>query len=615
MYKDIRLHGSLENSIEYYAVAAGVDAHKRYFFNLDQSTESELRFFSANNEFVIGTKGITHRGNGGSFCEYMFGVDQPLTDMAKGDVINRLVLYGTHFDQKAGALRFSDRTDGTLSYDKIFFDGNAVTNYFFFLHTEMNFGASVHDQQEFILRNLGKTLKRSLAIGNSDDNRIISDILGNIGMDGIQLFLFKLINTRHEEYRNAFQTLYFRSKRIADEEFAQLTDLAVRNGIDRYQQERIRIDVMYKHPDNRRIVDEYRNILCSCNIRGEINRLENARLTRLKTLSVRNKIPGALFYTLDELLRKDRKLIETEESDYISETRQILEGLFFSERQIESHVDREDMLKLLHAKKMAAEHRNHSFEEILLDASKACDENIRDGADISLLEEFSYIITYLDRYDTTSQVINQLAFMENVRISEEMLRSILGNKKEFDTLKPSLFNSLFIDGILENKYLGNYGRKKLSTLVRGLDDVESGKRLSGDVLDQLQAIDREEQLFLILLRHVRERIRNFYSKFNTKADQAALKREVTDELQAKKLLKGEINSDLFSETILAIQKEAIYLHNLLPLIIAEKDISLREDFLDNSGLDRFYVEELELEYFELNGLPLDDLYQIRKGLN
>jgi uncharacterized protein (TIGR04442 family) len=359
-------------------------------------------------------------------------------------------------------------------------------------------------------------------------------------------------------------------------------------------------------------VDEYRNILCSCNIKGEINRLENARLTRLKTLSVRNKIPGALFYTLDELLRKDRKLVEMEESDYISETRQILEGIFFSERQIESRVDREDMLKLLHAKKKAAEHRNHAFEEILLDASKACDENIRDGADISLLEEFSYIITYLDRYDSTSQVINQLAFMENIRISEEMLRSILGNKKEFDSLRPNLFNTLFIDGILENKYLGNYGRKKLVTLIRGLEDPELS---STEVLEQLQAIDRDEQLFLVLLRHVRERIRNFYSKFTTRADQSTLKREVTEELQSKKLIKGEINDELFNETILTIQKEAIYLHNLLPLIITEKNIALREDFLDNSGLDRFYVEELELEYFELNGLPLEDLYQIRKGLN
>ncbi|HEY5973378.1 MAG TPA: hypothetical protein VIU41_01430, partial [Geobacteraceae bacterium] len=59
----------------------------------------------------------------------------------------------------------------------------------------------------------------------------------------------------------------------------------------------------------------------------------------------------------------------------------------------------------------------------------------------------------------------------------------------------------------------------------------------------------------------------------------------------------------------------IYLHNLLPQIIAEKNTALREDFLENSGLDRFYVEDLEREYFELNDLPLEDLYKIRKGLN
>ena len=38
-------------------------------------------------------------------------------------------------------------------------------------------------------------------------------------------------------------------------------------------------------------------------IQTEISNLDNARLTRLKTLSVRNKIPGALFYTLDEMLK------------------------------------------------------------------------------------------------------------------------------------------------------------------------------------------------------------------------------------------------------------------------------------------------------------------------
>lgn len=612
MYKDIRLHGHTGNNIEYYAIVAGADAHQRYFFN---STEDEsLRFFSPGNEFIIGNSGISHRGNGGSFCEYMFGVDQPLADLAKGDVLNRLVVYGAHYDNKTGALRFSDDTSGSQSYEKMFFEGNAVCNYFFFINSE-RFPGPLKKQQEGLVRLMGKAIKRSNAIGDGDENTLLKGVFALMNDPKAQLFLFKLIDKRHEEYRELFRSFYLSSKKMADEDFQMLTQLALHHGIDRYQQERIRIDVMYKHPDNRRIVDEYKNILISCNRKGEINKLENARLTRLKTLSVRNKIPGALFYTLDEMLKKDKKMVDLEENDYIAETRQILEGLFFSERHIESTIDGEDMLKLLYAKKRASENRDHTFEEILLDASKACDEKIRDGAEMSLLEGFSYIITYFDRYDSTSSIINQLAFMENVRISEEMLRSLLGNRKEFDDIRPGLFEELFFSCLFDNKYLGKYGRKKVKTLIKGLKLIEENRLSTEALLAELLRIDAEERTFLVLVDHVRERIRNFYSKYATKADQEALKHEVAEELKNKKLITGAIPDELFHETILTIKKEAIYLHNLLPHIISEKNILLREDFLENSGLDRFYVEELEREYYELNGLNMEELYQIRKGLN
>jgi uncharacterized protein (TIGR04442 family) len=372
---------------------------------------------------------------------------------------------------------------------------------------------------------------------------------------------------------------------------------------------------MYRHRVNKRIVDEYKNILISCNRKGEINKLENARLTRLKTLSVRNKIPGALFYTLDEMLKKDKKMLILEENDYLSETRQILQGIFLSERQIESSVDREDMLKLLLAKKKAAENRDHAFEEILLEASKACDEKIRDGSDISLLDGFSYIITYFDRYDSTSSIINQLAFMEYVRISEEMLRSLLGNKGEFDRLKPRLFETLFIDDILDNKYVGRYGRKKVMTLLEGLLLIEEKRLDLSALLQRLIGINEEERSFQTSLDLVRDRIRNYYSKFSTKADQELLKREVSDELEKRKSLSFVPSDELFHEAILTIKKEAVYIHHFLPAIISGNDTALREDFLENSGLDRFSVEEIEREYFERNGFEMDHLYQIRKGLN
>uniref|UniRef100_A0A831XJZ9 TIGR04442 family protein n=1 Tax=Geobacter metallireducens TaxID=28232 RepID=A0A831XJZ9_GEOME len=614
MHKDIRLHGHIDDRIEYYAIVAGNDAHRRYFFNAAEGDGAELRFFSPGNEFVIGRGGIRHAGNGGSFCEYMFGVDQPVADLAKGDVINRLAIYGARSGDGGEALNFSEQTGGQLGFDQIFFDGNAVANYFFFLASE-RLGADLRRQQTAIVRAVGKALKRSPAVGAQDENALIGEVLGLLGDPDALFFLFKLIHIHHREYHDTFRRLYFASKKIADEDFAGLSAIAERHAIDRYQQERIRIDVMYKHPANRRIVDEYKNILIACHLRGEISALENARLTRLKTLSVRNKIPGALFYALDDMLKKDKKIGGAEEHESIAETRQILQGLFLREREIESAIDRDDLVRLLFAKKRAAEVRDHTFEEILLDASKGCDERIRDGADMALLEGFSHIITYFDRYDATSRVVNQLAFMENVRISEEMLRSLLGNRSAFEELRPGLFEELFIAGLLQDKYLGRYGRRKVTTLLAGLRHIEENRLTVAGLLDELLAIDREERLAITLLNLVRERIRNFYSSYATREDQETLQREVTEDLRARGIIAGPIPGRLFDETIVTIRKEAVYLHNLLPLIVSGRDSALREDFLENSGLDRFSVEELEREYFELNGLDLEELYQIRKGLS
>jgi len=609
MHQEVRLHGHVDETIEYFATAAAREAYRGHFY---EGAGASLRFFSPGNEFLLQRDGISHRGNGGAFCEYMFGVDQPLADLAKGDVRNRLVLYGTTYREDGHSLLFTDHTEGGQSYERIFFEGNAVCNYFFFLTGSV--AGTPQEQQEGILRLLGKMLKRSTAVGEGDDGHLVEEIFSLLGHRS-SLYLVKLVHKRHKTYHDAFRRLYFTHRTIPEDEFAALQQLAERLGIDRYQQERIRIDVMYKHPENRRIVDEYKNILIEGNRRGRINKLEMARLTRLKTLSVRNKIPSALFYTLDEMLKHD-KLVDLEEQDYLSETRQVLEGIFLHERQIDASIDQEDMIKLLDAKQRAHENRDHhTFEQILLETGKACDEKIRDGADISLLENFSYIVTYFDRYDNASANINQLAFMENVRFSEELIRSLLGNKKAFDELAPGLFQNLFFRGILGNKYLGRFGRKKILALQKGLTQIEEGRLTVQDLLRQLNEVGAQENLYNALLEHVKERIRNFYSRYNTRAEQEALCLEVAEELRNKGLMTGELSHALFRAVVVNIKKEADYLHNLLPRIVVEQDTALREDFLDNSGLDRFYVEELEREYFELNGLNLDDLYQIRKGLN
>ncbi|ACD97035.1 TIGR04442 family protein [Trichlorobacter lovleyi] len=613
MQKDIRLHGQLANGIEYFVLVVGTEAYQRYFFNIVQEAD-ELRIFSPGNEFVLGQKGIRFEGNGGHFCEYMFGVEQPTSDLTKTEIINRLVMNGACLEEEGGGLHFSEQTSGHESYDTIFFEGNAVCNYFFCVHSP-RLSRKLGEQQQELVRLLGKTLKRTPAVGEERDDLLVDELFPLLQDEGAQLFIIKLINTRHKAYRDLFRSLYFRSKKIADDDFARLMSLASGHQIDRYQQERMRIDVMYRHPLNRRIVDEYRSILIGCTARGEISTLENARLNRLKALSVRNKIPGALFFTLDELLKKGRNLKEArEEADYIAQTRQILEGFFLHQQEIDSSIDRDDMLTLIKAKKWAIAARDHHFDQLMLDFSRTCDEKIRDGADPALLEGFSYVITYLDRLDSTLSLIGQLAFMENVRITEEMLQGLLEHRAAFENLEPGCFEELFVKELFENPYLGRFGRMKMTALMEGLPLVQEDQQTLEALHSRLIAVDQEERLYLMVLELVRHRVRNFYSSYGTKAEQDVLRREVLEELKARKKLAVDLPDHVFQETVTTIQKEAVYLQSLLPTIIAEKNAHLREDFLANAGLDRFYVEELEREYYEQNGLDLEEMYQIRQGL-
>ncbi len=117
-----------------------------------------------------------------------------------------------------------------------------------------------------------------------------------------------------------------------------LDDLAKQYKIIPYQQERIKIDGMYKLPENKKIVDEYKDILITVSEKGQVNPSELAKLSRLRTLSLRLNIPHTLFDTLDELLLKDMQIVEVEEPEYVKDTRAIFEGLFFRTDKIRGHL-------------------------------------------------------------------------------------------------------------------------------------------------------------------------------------------------------------------------------------------------------------------------------------
>jgi uncharacterized protein (TIGR04442 family) len=598
MSNELRLHGHITDNIEYYATAAGCRTTHQHFF---QALENDLRFFAPGNELILSPRGVRQAGTGGSFCEYMFGVDQPLSDLTKVGILNRLMLLGAGYNP-AGNLEIWEQNSIEQSFEEIFFKGHAVDNYFFFVDGLT--GDNHRARQEEILRHLGKTLKRMPNLNRQDDSQLAETLLSQLPPQ-CTFYLVRLSHIKNRHFQQEFQTLYYQDRAISENRLAILEQLANNLGLDPYQQERIRIDVMYRHRDNYRIIDDYKNVLIECFHQKAINRQQHARLTRLKTLALRNEIPAALLTTLDDKLQSEIGSI-AHEPEYTAITRDILQDLL-----LHKGISNRDMIQLLFAKQHARRNHDHSFEQLLLESGQLFDEQIRDGAPLSLLEDFSYIITFFDRYDSTSTNISQIAFMEHFRPTDDLLRSLLDSRQEFNKLVKGLFNKLFFDEIMNSKYLGRYGRHKIICLKKGLEEIAASVSNISRLTAELRVIESEEKLYITVLNAAKERIRSRYSRYNTKAEQDELLSELNDELFVRGLIAKPIEPELFYTVIHDIKKEALYLRNLLPEIITNNDLDLRNDFLNNSGLDHFYIEELEREYFTLNQLDQNYLQQLR----
>ena len=606
MIHEIKLNGKANEKLDYYVTITGADLSGRYFYECLPEGD---RFFSGGNEFVIQHDGVRYMGTGGSLCEYMFGVDLPLKDLLRKDVSNRLVMYGAFYD-KTDSITFTNNTMGKESFDHVFLSGNAVSNYYFFVHATQK--SEIRDLQREILKTIGKQVKRSDTVGAVDDSSLCREIFDTMGDPKALVFLFRLVNRHNREYFQTFNKLYAEQKALSAEGNAVMEALAKRYNIIPYQQERIKIDGMYKLPENKKIVDEYKDILIAVSDKGEVNPSELAKLSRLRTLSLRLNIPHTLFDTLDELLLKDMNIVEVEEPDYIRDTRAIFEGLFFRADKIRGHVSSEDLIKLLKAKQKSTNHRDPAFESLLLDTVRACDEHARDTNDMTVLEAMSHILTYFDRYDSVSTTINNLAFMENSILSEDQIRSLSGNKEIFNQIHQELFREIFMDNLRDNQYLTRYGRKKVDTLHRGLLQIKKGDMTYRELSALLMTINEDERLYTAIHRYVKDRFKSIYAELNSEKDQEIFIQDLNREMQSRGIVNKPIPHGVFEEIILDIRKESFYLNNLLPHIIVSRDNKVREDFLLNSGLDRFYVEELERDYFDMNRIEMNILEEIRK---
>jgi uncharacterized protein (TIGR04442 family) len=596
MIRDLRLHGSI-GIVDFFAFAAGPSSYNTYFY---EEEPSRIRFFSRGNEFTLSEDGITYKGTGGSFCEYMFGVEKPVTDVEKNDVINRLIMFGAFLDKKEKVV-FTNDTEGSEKFSRLFLQGHAVTNYYFIVSSE--FDGDYRKRQQQILKAIGKFLKRTDLLSGGRDTELLGQFCAELKGEKSIVFIFKLINRMNGEYYNAFRSFYSKKRELTPQDELYLEEIVQKNGVDRYQQERMKIDVMYRHPENRIVVDEYRDILIKGMPKDTLHASESARLNRLRTLSIRNNIPVVLFDTLDSLLLKGKQIQETGEQEYLKDVRAILENLFFKDPLLKHHIIKEDIVRLIRAKHTAYTQNDRGFDQVLLDVGRACDELARETDDLSVFEEFSAIITYFDRFDNVHALLSQLAFMKNVDFREESLRSLIGNKRAFDELDSGLFKSAFVKDLLENKYITSYGKKKIKLVLKGAENIQQGEASVKDVMAEFRSVTDEEKLYHETHAALKERMRGFFPGIELKTVREKMRADITAELSARGIA-DKIPARLFEKAFFDLRKESLYLNQILPLAVRTMSPPLREDFLENSGLDRFYIESLEREFFREKGLDL-----------
>lgn len=610
MIKDLRIHGVIGDDKEFFATLCGEDLDGRYFHELlEKDSEMTHRFFVSGNEFLLGPTTLSHSGNGGSFCPYMFGVDEPIEDLVKPDVVNRLVVFGARHEPEY-MISFSDRTASKEEYSQIFLKGHAVFNYYFFVQYKGRDG--LEKQQKEVLRTLGRTLKRFPLNLNEEDSRIVEELHSNWSGLGSVFLLLKLVNRSHLKFYRKLEEMFATSQGLGEEESALLEELAARLSIDPYSQERMKIDVMYRYPGNRQVVEEYRSVLVDIRGRDNVTFDDRARISRLRTVALRKGIPVNLLNALDEKLLGDRKLITAEEPAYLVEVRGALDTILLQSRQVGVRFEKEDLVKLLKSKLVALENRDSAFDRILLEVGKMCDERSLETGDPAALEEFSNVVTFFDRFDNVYHVVNSLGFHEEEKLLEDKLRSLMMNKKVFDEIQENLFFTLFIEPVLKNLYLPQYGRKKVEALFRGISHIETGDYSLQDVLISLENLVREEREYRIVKTAMDRWLKKFGRSLKGTEEEASFIGDVRKMLVSRGLVRPDVPETFFRRTLEDLKMERTYFGSVLPNAIKAKDAGIRSEFIVSSGMDMMRIEELEREFQQQYRIPEDAMDGIRR---
>lgn len=281
----------------------------------------------------------------------------------------------------------------------------------------------------------------------------------------------------------------------------------------------------------------------------------------------------------------------------------LLERLFIAGKADAASLDHHTLVHLLFVRKQTLEEQDRRFEQLLLDAGRLCDERARDGHELHLQQLFHFLAGFFGKVETALGHIARLAFMDSEHLTVELLQALKKDQTIFDSLEPGLFRRLLIDELLTNPLMGSYGRRRIKSLVQGIESATSPQATDEieRIATRLRLLEKEERLFMWLLDIIRERMTEPKSSYLTHEGRAVLAKLATLELRHRRLVEGDVPEELFQRALSTIKKEAVYLNVVLPRML-QGDRTIRDEFIRDAGLDLFYIEELEERFCSEQGL-------------
>jgi uncharacterized protein (TIGR04442 family) len=297
----------------------------------------------------------------------------------------------------------------------------------------------------------------------------------------------------------------------------------------------------------------------------------------------------------------------------LEQTRQALASYFMFSTAEGSDLPDTVILSILLAKKESIKQNDQRFERLMLNVGTYCDERLDDAnaAGKTGRKNFHRLVDILHRMEEASERINKMIFFARGIPDSETLNILIASWHELNAIKPGLFRELLFDDLLTSDLPGRMGRKRLTNLLEGLESLSKGTGNIRDIQQRLERVEREEHILVSVVTGIQEAIGNRYGWLAGDGERDTIKRIVSIELRHKRLLNGDIPDNLFDVGLRLAKSSLMYINTLLPIIVAQGDAKLREEFIRDSGLDRLLVEELEEVWCTSENIVPERLNSIR----